>query len=69
MNHSDHKNKSCFIPGNQEETKASLIAAAPQLLEALQMAVERLEMNNCEQSEAEFINSINIVIAKATGQA
>ena len=47
------------------EAKRLLIAAAPELLEACKLAVERIEINNCEGSENYYIQEIKKVIQKA----
>ncbi len=50
----------------EAEANSKLIAAAPLMLEMLKLAVERLEINNIEKSEQEFIDQINEAIKKAT---
>ena len=42
--------------------------AAPDLLEACELAVERLEINNIEKSEQVFIDQLEAVIKKAKGE-
>lgn len=46
---------------------ARLIAAAPELLEALELARDHLEVCNYEGEEDEALAQINAVIAKAKG--
>lgn len=47
---------------------ARLIAAAPDMLAALELALERLQINDCEGEERESIAVIERAIAKAKGQ-
>lgn len=55
---------------DQEKTNAALIAAAPELLEALTIALDRLIENNCDtDDEYEFTSIIRAAIAKAKGSA
>ena len=53
----------------EEEWKANarLIAASPDLLEACKMAYDRLDLNNGEGEENEFIEQLNKAIIKAGG--
>lgn len=52
-------------PAKMQEANALLISAAPELLEALELCLERLEINNIENSEAEAINTAKAAIASA----
>lgn len=47
---------------------AALIAAAPDMLVALEMCLERLHVNNYSDEESEYIERVEAAIAKAKGQ-
>ena len=51
------------------EGNAALLAAAPDMLAALELAAERLEISNCEGEEGEHLATIRAAIAKARGDA
>ena len=51
----------------QTRANANLIAAAPELLEMLKVAVGRCEINNCSGEEDEFIEMFDSAIARAQG--
>ncbi|HEY9453453.1 MAG TPA: hypothetical protein VIR82_12320 [Bradyrhizobium sp.] len=63
----------CIIDGHENEADARLIAAAPDLLEALKEAESLLEQTlrwrgeGWECSEAELLGGIRAAIAKAEG--
>jgi hypothetical protein len=52
----------------QHKKTAILIAAAPDLLDALEFCVERLEINNIDATEAEAIDCARGAIVKAKGE-
>lgn len=54
--------------GGEALANANLIAAAPELLDKLEVALKRLqEKSNDSSRDFGLINSIKVVIAKATG--
>ena len=51
---------------NAMSNAPALITAAPQMLAALEVALRRLEINDCEGEEAEHMDTISAAIALAT---
>lgn len=54
-----------IVKGDNAQADAALIEAAPDLLAALELAQERLEINNCEGEENDALATIANAIAKA----
>jgi len=55
-------------PGNQTKANAALIAAAPELLEALKNLTRRIERDNLHTTHGVSLAAARAAIAKATGQ-
>lgn len=51
----------------EQQANARLIAAAPDMLDGLELSIERLELNNVEGSEQWIIDKLTAILKSATG--
>lgn len=63
--HVDHEDGHCIIQGEKAEANARLIAAAPELLAALQ---NLLDADMTSESAIKVVHNARIAIAKAKGE-